>query len=215
MAQIGELRVEARETTTKGAVRTLRREGRIPAVVYGQGETPQSISLDGRTLGRELERGGFMNRLYDLKLGDAVQRVLPRDIQFHVVTDRPIHIDFLRLSDDTELTLAIPVVFLNEEESPGLESGGMLNIVRHEIEVVCRAAAIPEHIEVDLTGTEIGDSVHISAVALPDGVRPAISDRDFTIATIAAPTVLLETDAGAAEGEAVGEGEAEGEAEEE
>jgi len=208
MAEIGELQVEARAAGTKGAVRALRRAGRVPAVVYGQGEASQAISLDGRTLTHELERGGFMNRLYDLSIDGKKQRTLPRDVQFHVVTDRPMHVDFLRLSDDTELNIEVPVVFLNEEASPGLERGGILNVVRHEIEVVCRAAAIPEHIEIDLTGLDIGDSLHISAVALPEGVRPTITDRDFTIATIAAPTLHVEEPA---EGE--GEEEAEGEAE--
>jgi large subunit ribosomal protein L25 len=210
MAEIAELEVELRDIGTKGAVRALRRAGRIPAVVYGQGETSQSISLDGRTLALELERGGFMNRLYDLKIAGKKQRTLPRDVQFHVVTDRPIHVDFLRLSDDTELHIEVPVVFLNEEECPGISRGGILNVVRHEIEVVCRAAAIPEHIDVDLTGWDIGDSIHISAVTLPEGVRPTITDRDFTIATIAAPTLQVEE----AEVEEGAEGEApEGEAE--
>lgn len=201
MAEIGELAVEPRAAGTKGAVRALRRAGRIPAVIYGQGQESQAISLDGRTLALELERGGFMNRLYDLSIEGKKQRTLPRDVQFHVVTERPIHVDFLRLSDDTELHIEVPVVFLNEEECPGLHRGGLLNVVRHEVEVVCRAAAIPEHIEVDLTGWDIGDSIHISAVTLPEGVRPAITDRDFTIAGIAAPSVVRE-EAAEAEAEA-------------
>jgi large subunit ribosomal protein L25 len=216
MAEIGELQVAARAIGTKGAVRALRLGGRVPGIVYGQGGMSQPISLDRYTLVKEIERGGFMNRLYDLKLGDEVQRVLPRDVQFHVVTDRPMHVDFLRLSDDTELHLEIPVHFINEAASPGIGAGGILNIVRHAIEVVCRAASIPEHIVVDLTGRDVGDSIHISAVTLPEGVRAAITGRDFTIATIASPTVHVEAEPAAeeVEGEAV-VGEAEPKPEEE
>ena len=148
-----------------------------------------------------------MNRLLNLKLEDKSQRVLPREVQFHVVTDAPIHVDFLRLGEDAELNIMVPVIFLNEEESEGLRRGGVLNVVRHEIEVMCRADAIPESIEVDLTGLDIGDSIHISAVALPDGVAPTITDRDFTIATIAAPSLRPEDEEEEEEGEEGEEGE--------
>ncbi len=207
MQDIGELQVEARDENGKGAARAIRRQGRIPAVVYGHDMPARSISLSRRDLEQELARGGFMNRLLNLKLEDKSQRVLPREVQFHVVTDAPIHVDFLRLGEDAELKIMVPVIFLNEEESEGLRRGGVLNVVRHEIEVMCRADAIPESIEVDLTGLDIGDSLHISAVALPDGVAPTITDRDFTIATIAAPSLRPEDEEEEEEGEVGEEGE--------
>ena len=207
MQDIGELQVEARDENGKGAARAIRRQGRIPAVVYGHDTPAQSISLSRRDLEQELARGGFMNRLLNLKLEDKSQRVLPREVQFHVVTDAPIHVDFLRLGEDAELKIMVPVIFLNEEESEGLRRGGVLNVVRHEIEVMCRADAIPESIEVDLTGLDIGDSIHISAVALPDGVATTITDRDFTIATIAAPSLRPEDEEEEEEGEEGEEGE--------
>ena len=207
MQEIGELQVEARDENGKGAARAIRRQGRVPAVVYGHDMPARSISLSRRDLEQELARGGFMNRLLNLKLEDKSQRVLPREVQFHVVTDAPIHVDFLRLGEDAELNIMVPVIFLNEEESEGLRRGGVLNVVRHEIEVMCRADAIPESIEVDLTGLDIGDSIHISAVALPDGVATTITDRDFTIATIAAPSLRPEDEEEEEEGEEGEEGE--------
>ena len=223
MAEIGELLVEAREAGTKGAVRALRRAGRVPAVVYGLDMPPRTVSIEQRSLELELHRGGFMNRLYNLKIDDKVQRVLPRDVQFHVVSDQPLHVDFLRLSEDAVIEIMVPVVFLNEEACDGIRRGGILNVVRHEIEFSCRADAIPEHIECDLTGLDIGDSIHISHIPLPPGVTPTITDRDFTVATIAAPTVVRDeaieaaaaaqaAEATEAEGEAEAEGAAEGEA---
>ncbi len=219
MSDISEIHVEGREGTGKGVARQLRRDGRVPAVVYGLDMAPRALSINQRELEAELNRGGFMNRLYNLRLDDLVQRVLPKDIQFHVVSDAPIHVDFLRLSEDAEITIAVPVVFVNEEESPGLRQGGVLNVVRYEVEVNVRADAIPENIEVDLTGLDLGDSLHISAVTLPEGATPAITDRDFTIATVAAPSVQEEETEGDEEGvegetpEGEGaEGEAEGEA---
>ncbi len=192
MNDISEIQVEAREGTGKGAARQIRRDGRVPAVVYGLDMAPRALSLGRRELEQEMSRGGFMNRLYNLRLEDKIQRVLPRDVQFHVVTDTPIHVDFLRLSEDAEITIAVPVVFVNEEESPGLRQGGVLNVVRYEIEVDCRADSIPESIEIDLTGLELGDSLHISAVTLPEGATSAITDRDFTIITVAVPSVQEE-----------------------
>jgi len=213
MAEIGELLVEAREAGTKGAVRALRRAGRVPAVVYGLDMPPRTVSIEQRSLELELHRGGFMNRLYNLKIDDKVQRVLPRDVQFHVVSDQPLHVDFLRLSEDAVIEIMVPVVFLNEEACDGIRRGGILNVVRHEIEFSCRADAIPEHIECDLTGLDIGDSIHISHVSLPEGATPTITDRDFTIATIAAPSVYTEAEEEAEEGEEI-EGEEGAEAEE-
>jgi len=213
MPDISELQVEAREATGKGAARALRRQNRIPAVVYGSDTPPRAISVGRRDLEQELARGGFQNRLLNLKLDDKDQRVLPREVQFHVVTDVPIHVDFLRLAEDAELALMVPMVFINEEECEGLRRGGVLNVVRHEIEVSCRADAIPETIECDLTGLDIGDSIHISAISLPEGVAPTITDRDFTIATIAAPSLKTEEEEAAEEGEEIEGEEIEGEAE--
>lgn len=202
------LPAEPRERVGKGAARAVRRAGRVPAVIYGDRKDPLTISLDPRDVDRELHRPGFFATLYDVEVGGKKHRVLPRDVQLDPVSDRTVHVDFLRVAQDTEVTVNVPVNFVNEEESPGLKRGGVLNIVRHEIEFTCRADAIPQQIELDLTGLEIGDSVHISMVKLPDGVTPTITDRDFTIATVAAPSAVK---AEAAEEQAAAEGE-EGEA---
>jgi large subunit ribosomal protein L25 len=148
-----------------------------------------------------MHSGAFYSTLYDLALDGGTEKVLARDVQLDPVTDRPLHVDFLRVSAKTEIDVEIPVVFLNEDASPGLRRGGVLNVVRHEIEVHCRADAIPGHIDIDLTGLDIGDSVHISMVSLPEGVRPTITGRDFTIATIAAPSIVRAEVAEVAEAE--------------
>lgn len=199
MSEINKLSAEPRERAGKGAARAARRAGRVPGVIYGAKKEPVLITLDPQDLRREIGGGGFFAKLFDVEVGGGNERVLPRDLQLHPVTDRPIHVDFLRVSRDTRIDVMVPVVFLNEEESPGLKRGGVLNVVRHEIELSCRADAIPPRIEVDLTGRDIGDSAHISEVALPEGVSPTITDRDFTIATIAAPSVIREEAAEAAE----------------
>ena len=203
------LPAEARERVGKGAARAVRRAGRVPAVIYGDRKDPLTISLDPRDVDRELHKPGFFATLFDVEVSGKKHRVLPRDVQLDPVSDRTIHVDFLRVAQDTEVTVNVPVNFVNDEESPGLKRGGVLNIVRHEIEFTCRADAIPQQIELDLTGLEIGDSVHISMVKLPDGVTPTITDRDFTIATVAAPSAVkaeaAEEQAAAAESE---EGEA-------
>lgn len=190
MAEIISLIARARDRAGKGAARAVRREGYIPAVIYGGKETPITISLDTKGLRRQLSRTGFFTTLTDIDLDGTAHRVLARDVQFHPVTDQPLHVDFLRVSESTRLTVAIPVVFENEEDCPGLRRGGVLNIVRHEVEVGCRADAIPHSLIANLAELEIGDSIHISMIELPDGVVPAITDRDFTVATIAAPTVV-------------------------
>ncbi len=213
------LPAEPRERVGKGAARAVRRAGRVPAVIYGDRKDPLTISLDPRDVDRELHRPGFFATLFDVEIGGKKHRVLPRDVQLDPVSDRTVHVDFLRVAQDTEVTVNVPVNFMNDEESPGLKRGGVLNIVRHEIEFSCRADAIPQQIEIDLTGLDIGDSVHISMIQLPDGVTPTITDRDFTIATVAAPSAVkaeaAEEQAAAAEGEEgeVPEGE-EGEAQE-
>ncbi len=207
MAEIVTMPAQPRERAGKGPARATRRAGRVPGVIYGAKQDPLMISMDPRDLLRGLKTGSFLATVYELDVGGGKERVLPRDVQFDPVSDKPLHVDFLRVSAATEVTVDVPVEFLNEEESPGLKRGGLLNIVRHEIEMECRADSIPQHIEVDLTGLDIGDSVHISMVKLPEGVRPTIDDRDFTIATIAAPTVVRDEaeEAAAAAAEAEGE----------
>jgi large subunit ribosomal protein L25 len=188
MTEIHTLRVEARERAGKGAARATRRDGRVPAVIYGNKETPQLVSLAPLDLTRELHKKAFYATLFDLELNAKKIRVLPRDVQFDPVTDRPIHADFLRVGAGTKVRVQIPVKFRNETTAPGIKRGGVLNIVRHEIEFICDAENIPPLIEVDLEGLDIGDTVHISMVKLPAGIRPTISERNFTIASIAAPT---------------------------
>jgi large subunit ribosomal protein L25 len=164
----------------------------VPGVIYGSKKDPAMISLQAKELIRHMNTSGFFARLYDVELGKGKERVLARDVQLDPVTDHPIHIDFLRVSATTTVTVAVPVVFINEEDCPGLTMGGVLNVVRYEIDLVCRADAIPQQLEVDLTGLEFGDGAHISNVKLPDGVEPTITDRDFTIVTIAAPVAEVE-----------------------
>jgi large subunit ribosomal protein L25 len=192
MSDVASLDAEAREQAGKGAARALRRSGRVPAVIYGDKKDPTPISIDGHTLQIELSQAGFYLRLYDIKVNGKNERVLPRDVQRHPVTSAPLHVDFLRISAGATIAVNVGVVFENEELSPGLKRGGVLNVVRYEIELVCPAAAIPEQIVIDLTGLDIGDGIHISNVKLPPDVEPVIADRDFTIATIASPTVQEE-----------------------
>jgi large subunit ribosomal protein L25 len=180
------LSAETRERAGKGASRAMRREGRVPAVVYGNKEEPLSIHVEEKALVKALSNGHFMNTVVMIDVGGSTARTLPKDVQFHPVTDRPMHVDFLRISEHSKVTVAVPVRFVNEEGSRGLKRGGVLNVVRHELELVCDAAEIPDEIVIDLGGYDIGDSIHISNVELPEGVTSAIDDRDFTIATFVA-----------------------------
>ena len=188
MTETHQLSVQLRQRAGKGAARSVRREGRVPGVIYGGKQEPVLISIDPLELKRELHKIGFFATLFDLKLDGAAHRVLARDVQFDPVTDKPLHVDFLRVAADTKVTVEVPVVFRNEPASPGLKRGGVLNIVRHQIELVCAADSIPHELEFDLTGLDIGDAIHISAIKLPAGVTPAITDRDFTVATLVAPS---------------------------
>jgi large subunit ribosomal protein L25 len=219
------LSAETRERAGKGASRAMRREGRVPAVVYGNKEEPLAVHVEEKALMRMLGTGHFMNSVVMVEVaGGPTARTLPKDVQFHPVTDRPLHVDFLRISEHSKVTVAVPIRFVGDDRSRGLKRGGVLNAVRHELELICDAAEIPEAVEVDLAGLDIGDSLHISAVTLPKGTESAIADRDFTIATIVAPSGLkMEAEDAAAAAEAeepapaevplVGEEEA-GEAEE-
>jgi large subunit ribosomal protein L25 len=204
------LSAETRDRVGKGASRALRREGRVPAVIYGNKQEPLGIHLEERALVKALNTGHFMNSVIMIEgAGGKPIRTLAKDVALDVVTDRPVHIDFLRISEHARVTVAVPVVFTDEEAAPGLEAGGVLNVVRHELEIVCDAAEIPSEITVSLKGLNLGDSLHISAVTLPKGVASAIEDRDFTIATIAAPAALkAEQDEANEAAEAIAEGEA-------
>ena len=179
------LAAETRDRVGKGASRALRRDGRVPAVIYGQNKEPASVHLEEKALVKALMTGHFMNSV--IMVGG--QRTLAKDVAFHPVTDRPVHVDFLRIGEHTTVTVAVPVVFADEDECRGLKQGGVLNITRHEVELVVDAADIPSEITISLKGREIGDSIHISDVKLPKGATPAIEDRDFAIATIVPPTV--------------------------
>ncbi|WP_315924391.1 50S ribosomal protein L25/general stress protein Ctc [Mesorhizobium sp. SP-1A] len=180
-----ELKAEAREQVGKGSARAVRRDGKVPAVIYGDKQPPLAIALSYKEIYYKIHGGGFLTTVATIDVGGKKIQVLPKDYQLDPVKDFPIHVDFLRVGKDTEVNVNVPVHFINEEKAPGIKRGGTLNIVRHEVEFHCPANAIPEFITVDLAGAEIGDSIHISAVKLPAGVKPVIADRDFTIATIA------------------------------
>ncbi|MGH6786950.1 MAG: 50S ribosomal protein L25/general stress protein Ctc [Novosphingobium sp.] len=203
------LPAEARERAGKGASRALRREGRVPAVVYGGKEEPLAIHVEEKELVRQLGTGHFFNSVVEVEVGGKKVRALPKDVAFHPVSDRPLHVDFYRLAKDAKVTVGVPVIFVNEGASPGLKRGGVLNMVRHELELVCESDKIPDDIAIDVTGLDIGDSIHISHVTLPAGSVSAITDRDFTIATIVAPSGLKseEGDTTKTEGEAPAEAE--------
>src|SRR4051812_4331690 len=197
------LSAETRERAGKGASRAMRREGRVPAVVYGNKEEPLAIHLEEKALVKMMSNGHFMNSVVMIDHPGGQARTLPKDVQFHPVTDRPLHVDFLRISEHSKVHVAVPIRFTGEDRSRGIKRGGVLNAVRHELELVCDAAEIPEEIEISLAGLDIGDSLHISAVTLPKGVESAITDRDFTIATIVPSSgAKMDAEDAAAEAEA-------------
>ncbi len=198
MPEITTLSAELRTRAGKGAARAIRRAGRVPGIVYGGGQQPTPISLEPRELARALANRGFFATLVDLSVDGAVERTLPREVQYHPATDAPLHVDFMRVAATTRLTVTVPVVFANHELSIGIRRGGILNIVRHGIDLICPVENIPDHLIVNLDGLDIGDSVHISAVALPEGCRPTITARDFTIASIAPSSAVREEAATAA-----------------
>ena len=210
MSQTRSISAESRDRAGKGSARAARRAGRVPAVIYGDGKAPESITLSFNELNNHIHKGRFLSTLYNIDINGRQERVLPRDVQFDVVTDMPLHVDFLRIGKGKKIPVMVPVHFTNEPASPGLKRGGVLNIVRHEVELLCPADEIPDFIEIDLTGLEIGDGVHISSVTLPEGTAPTITDRDFTIATVAAPTIMTAAEEGEEEAEE-GEDEEEGE----
>lgn len=184
MAEVMELKAWARARTGKGGARASRREGRIPGIVYGGPATPETIDVDYKSIYHQVHTGHFQSTIYTLDVDGTKTRVIPRDVQLDPIRDFPIHVDFMRVTKDAMVTVEVPVRFLNEAASPGIKRGGILNVVRHEIQVRCPADAIPEHFDVDLTGLEIHDAVHISSIVMPEGVKPTTTERDFTVATI-------------------------------
>jgi large subunit ribosomal protein L25 len=213
MAEMPVIEATLRIGAGKGAARAARRDGFVPGVVYGGGKDPVSINIKHNVLLKALRAGKFLSTLINLQVDGADNRVVCRGVQRDVVKDLPIHADFLRLSESSRINLMIPVEFQNEEEAPGLRKGGVLTVVRNEIELKVRASDIPDHIAVDLSGLEIGDTVKISDITLPAGTAATITDRDFMIANISAPSVLLTKEeveaAEAAEAEEALEGEIE------
>ena len=181
-----------RNSTGKGSARAARRAGRIPAIIFGDKKETISIDIEEREYKKIMNQSGIFSRLLDLSVEGKSNLVLTRDIQFHPVSENPLHVDFLRVGKGSNINVSVPVSFINEELSPGLKTGGVLNTVRFELELMCPADSIPEKIEINLEGLVVGDSIKISSVNLPDGVSSTITDRDFTIATIAAPTVMSE-----------------------
>lgn len=202
------LTVDVREGTGKGAARAARREDLVPGVVYGGKLGPVSVNLRGNEIRKALLGGNFLSHMIELDHEGKRQTVIARDIHFHPVSDKAMHIDLFRVDEDTKIKVNVSVNFINEDACPALKRGGVLNIVRHDVELLCAAGSIPESVEVDLTGLDIGDSVHISSVKLPKGMKPTITDRDFTIATLQGSRAVLtdaeeETDATPAEPEAI------------
>lgn len=209
MSEMKQLKAVARERVGKGAARETRRQGLVPAVVYGAGLAPKSISLNFNEAKKLIFGGGFMTSMFEVDIAGDKERVIPRDVQFDVVKDLPIHIDFLRVSKGQMVTVEVPVHFANQDKCKGIKRGGTLNVVRHTVELYVPADSIPDSIDIDLTNFELNDSIHISAFTLPKGVTPVITDRDFTVATIATPAGFKE-DAEAEAAEAAEAAEKEG-----
>jgi large subunit ribosomal protein L25 len=185
MAQASEIKASARAGAGQGAARAVRREGRVPAVLYGDGKEPENLSVDSKDITLTVSKGKFLSTVFNLDIDGTKVQAIPREVQLDPVKDRIIHIDFQRVGKGSKVRVNVPVRFINEAASPGLKRGGVLNIVRHTVEVMAPADAIPEVFEFNLEGLEIGRSIHISATKMPEGVRPTITNRDFTVATIA------------------------------
>ena len=192
MSELLVLKAERRDRAGKGAARAVRRTGVVPAVIYGNKQDPELITIQPKPLEAAIKKRGFYSTVMAVEVGGKPQRVLPRDVQLDPVSDRPIHADFQRVDETSRVRVWVPVRFVNHDLSPGIKRGGVLNTVRREIEFVCPVSAIPKEIVIDLEGLEINDSFHISKVKLPEGVRPAITGRDFTICSIAPPTARVE-----------------------
>ena len=207
------LKATKRDNSTSGSNNKLRAEGFIPAILYGGKNPNQNISVSKKDISSIINSDTFLSKVLELDIEGKKEKVIPRDVDFHVVSEEPIHIDFMRIVSGKKIILEIPVKFINHPDSPGLKRGGVLNIVRRKVELKCPAENIPDEIIVDLAGTDIGTSIKISSVKLPENVNPTITDRDFVVATVAAPTVIKEpekpteeTPVEGAEGEAPAEG---------
>lgn len=187
MANVAVWKAEEKSATGTGAARAVRSSGKIPAIIYGGTAAPQMVALDPRDVIKGVNTASFYASLYEIEINGVKTRVLPRDVQFHPLNDQPLHVDLQRITGNTRIHVEIPVVLTNQEKSKGLKIGGILNIVMHSIDVTCAADAIPERFEIDISEIKIGDSVKSSAIKLPEGVKFAIQDRDFTIATIVSP----------------------------
>src|SRR5258708_10140695 len=186
MPEIIGLTAEPRERAGKGAARAARRSGRVPGIIYGGGDAPVQITLEPRALARAVNRAGFFATIVDVAVGGTVHRTLAREVQHHPISDTALHVDFMRVGAGAQVTVSVPVGFINQDSAPGLRRGGILNIIRHTIDIACSVDAIPHPLTVDLTAMEIGDSIHIEALTMPEGVRPVLASRDSTVATIAA-----------------------------
>lgn len=210
MAQTVILNASVRERAGKGAARAVRREGRVPAVIYGDKQDPQTISMDYHELMKQVQTGRFLSTLVDIDVDGTKVRTIPRDVQFDPVRDFVVHVDFLRLGVGARIAVEVAINFLGEEDSPGLKRGGVLNVVRHSVEIMCPADAIPEEFDLDVSALDIGDGLHASDLTLPEGMTFTITDRNFTIATISAPSGGADEDeeeADAVDGEEDTEGE--------
>jgi large subunit ribosomal protein L25 len=192
MPEIISLTAEPRDRAGKGAARAARRSGRVPGIIYGGGETPVQITLDPRELARAVNRAGFFATVVDVSLGGATHRTLAREVQYHPISDVALHVDFMRVAAGAQVTVSVPVRFINQDGAPGLRRGGILNVIRHTIDIACSIDAIPDRLTVDLTGLEIGESIHVEALTMPEGVRPVLGSRDSTVATIAASSAVRE-----------------------
>ena len=192
MNEAKELLAEIRKD--KVNTKLLRDNGRVPAIVYGEKKEPLPISIDSKIIKKQIESSGFFSKQFILNINGEKHKVLPKDLQLHPVKETIVHLDFLRIGENTKVTVSVPVIFINENLCPGLKQGGVINIVRHEVEIRSPVDKIPKNLEINLDGIEIGDSIHISAVELNSEVKPVISDRDFTIATLAPPTVIKEVE---------------------
>jgi large subunit ribosomal protein L25 len=198
MAAAKQLQAVARDRAGKGAARAVRRQGRVPAVIYGAGQPPEPIALDFNLAKQLIFAGRFLTTVFEIDVEGRKTRAIPRDYQLDPVKDLPVHVDFMRLAEGQRIRVEVPVRFINQEASPGLKRGGTLNIVRHTVELLVPADAIPDSLDADLAGLDINDSLHISAIKLPEGARPTITDRDFTVATVAVPAGFKDEVAAAA-----------------
>jgi len=198
MSEVLELSAEVRERAGKGASRAIRREGRVPAVIYGDKQEPIAIHLEEKVIMKMLNTGHFFNSVVMLDVAGKKIRTLPKDVQFHPVSDRPLHADFLRIGEHSKVTVNVPVHFIDEELSPGIKRGGVLNIVIHDLGLICDAAEIPDEVAISLKGLEVGENIHLSQITLPNGAT-AVDHTDITIATIVAPSALKSSEGGDAE----------------